>query len=63
MQFVVDFLLWSLAAGVLICVPLVVRAWRAEVVREADPQFRPTSGFGRFVRSTRRRFGPDRDAA
>ncbi|WP_430645398.1 hypothetical protein [Agromyces sp. GXS1127] len=54
MQFVVDFLSWSLVVGIVLCIPLFIRAWRAEVVRGDDPQFRPTGVFPRLVRALRR---------
>ncbi|GAA2025251.1 hypothetical protein GCM10009819_05300 [Agromyces tropicus] len=53
MAFIVAFLEWSAAVGVALCVPLLVRAWRAEVLRGDDPQFRPTGVFPRLVRALR----------
>ncbi|WP_438855683.1 hypothetical protein [Agromyces sp. M3QZ16-3] len=54
MAFVVAFLEWSAAVGIVLCIPLLIRAWRAELLRGDDPQFRATGVFPRLVRSLRR---------
>jgi len=54
MRFVADFLLWSAIIGVVLCIPLVIRAIRTELLHHDDPRFRPTSLFGRLVRRWRR---------
>ncbi|MRX45088.1 MULTISPECIES: hypothetical protein [Agromyces] len=48
------FLEWSAAVGIVLCIPLLIRAWRAELLRGDDPQFRATGVFPRLVRALRR---------
>ncbi|WP_353828406.1 hypothetical protein [Agromyces sp. SYSU T0242] len=54
MEFVLAFVEWSAAVGIVLCIPLLVRAVRAELLRADDPQFRATGLFPRLIRAVRR---------
>ena len=54
MSFIIDFLMWSAVIALLLSIPLIARAWRAEVLRQHDPQFHSTSWFGAVVRRVHR---------
>ncbi|MBM7830601.1 hypothetical protein JOE59_001306 [Agromyces cerinus] len=63
MQFVLDFLVWSAIIGIMLCIPLAIRAVRNELVHQDDPQFTPTSLLARTVRWQRQRGRQDAAAA
>ncbi|NYG19887.1 hypothetical protein BJY17_000634 [Agromyces hippuratus] len=55
MQFVLDFLVWSAIVGIVLCIPLAIRAVRNELLHHDDPRFTPNSWLGRTIRWQRQR--------
>ncbi|MGW9631458.1 hypothetical protein ACWGST_12205 [Agromyces sp. NPDC055520] len=62
MQFALDFLAWSAVIGIVLCIPLAIRAVRTELLHHDDPRFVPTSLLARGVRWQQRRARQDVNA-
>ncbi|WP_168770952.1 hypothetical protein [Orlajensenia flava] len=53
---------WCVAIGVVLSVPLMVRWWRAEMLRGDDEQYEATSAAARYAGRVRRKRAKHRSA-